>query len=129
MDEACRREVEELHRFFQEWFRAAIPAKAFSRFADVLASDFEIRPPSGTPLAREHLLDGLRKARGSDPDIRIWCEDISTRTIAEGAWVTTYRECQETASGRRDRISTAVFRAKEGNPNGLEWVRVHETWA
>jgi hypothetical protein len=40
----------------------------------------------------------------------------------------TYEEWQVIEGETRGRLSTALFRNREGTPNGIEWVHLHETW-
>lgn len=40
----------------------------------------------------------------------------------------TYEESQSRDGDKRVLFSSALFRDKEGTPNGLEWLHVHETW-
>ena len=132
MDENCEVEVQQLHRFFEEWFRGELPptGEAFLRISDVLAEDFEIISPGGEHRSRTAVVDGLREAHGSQRDepFRIWIEKARGRRVAEGLHVVTYEEWQETAGEQRGRLSTAVFRRRPGTPNGVEWVHVHEVW-
>jgi len=131
-EEQCVREVEELHRFFTAWFRGELPAEdeAFARFAGVLSPSFEILPPDGGTLDRDEILASVRGAHGAHAgtDFRIWIEDASARWLGDGMLEATYEEWQTSAGETRGRRSRALLRQHTGAPNGVQWVRVEETW-
>ncbi|MHC4933520.1 MAG: DUF4440 domain-containing protein, partial [Planctomycetota bacterium] len=66
MKERCRREIEELHHFFEEWFTGAIDRAdaAWLRLESVLSAEFERICPRGNRAGRAALLDALRAAHG-----------------------------------------------------------------
>lgn len=135
-DERCRREVEDLHHFFEDWFNGKVENTdgAYARFADVLAEGFVIVSPNGQLQDRQAVIDGLRSAyapEGTEP-VRIWVEGFELRrripTEAGDVAVVTYEEWIQRGENRRGRVSTAILRQREGTPNGIEWLHVHETW-
>ena len=132
MEDRCRLEVVELHRFFQDWFNAELPddAASFDRFAQVLADDFEIISPTGYRLERASVLTSVRSGHGRDPERSLVIEvrDVRSRTVGEGMVIVTYEEHQTTGSEHVGWQSSALLRAKEGRPNGVEWVHVQETY-
>ena len=133
MSEQIVREIEELHWFFQQWFRGSLTGSlAFARVDKALAPEFELIRPSGERVARAALLSGLRAAqgqrRGADPPFRIWVEDIVPRPLGPGLWQVTYREWQSGPDAPRGRLANAVLRETPAAPSGWQWVHVHETW-
>ena len=132
MEEQCRREVLELHRFFQDWFNAARPDEdaSFARFEKVLAADFEIIGPGGELVNRDTVLQAVRGGHGRDPErkFRIEIRNMESRTVADGVVLVTYEEHQADATGTRAWLSSAVFRMRAEMPNGVEWVHVQETF-
>ena len=133
LEERCRREIVELHQFFEDWFNGALPDEdaAYARFADVLAESFVIVGPEGIPGERAPLLEGLRKAHGRSKQggtSRIWIEDIVLHHAEGDLAFLRYIEWQNLAGKLRGRQSSVLFREREGMPNGLEWLHVHETW-
>jgi hypothetical protein len=77
----------------------------------------------------DRLLAQLRAAHGSRPGWRIWIERPALRFREAGLAAATYEEWQRSADGAvTGRLSTVVFRALPGTPNGLAWLHVHETW-
>lgn len=134
MESRCRLEVEELHQFFQDWFNAASSNEdaVFERFSDVLGERFAIITPDGRKVERGPLLDGLRGAYGRWRSIegggRIWIENFDLRHVEAETALATYEEWQQEGDGKRGRLSTVLFRRKNGTPNGVEWLHVHEVW-
>lgn len=134
MDERCRREVGELHEFFQGWFNGVLEdsGEAFGRMADVMGEGFELIGPDGRRRGREVLLGDVRgahgMARGESPPMRIRIEELRGRPLADDLYLVTYEEWQARRGQERGRLSTAVFRRREGTPNGVEWLHVHEVW-
>jgi hypothetical protein len=132
VEELCVREVEELHRFFDEWFsgRLSNDDAAFARFADVLSERFEIAPPDGGVLDRAAILRAVRGGHGAraGEGFRIWIEDAEARLLGDGMYAVTYEEWQDVGGAARGRRSRALMRQSAAAPNGVEWVRVDETW-
>ena len=134
MLERCRREVIELHRFFEEWFNGDLEptAEAFGRFSEVMAPRFELIQPSGERRDLDSLLNSLQaghgKHRRDDSRMRIQIRDVRCQPLSGGLARVTYEEWQEIGGESRGRISTALFRRTEASPNGVEWLSVHETW-
>ncbi len=52
----------------------------------------------------------------------------SSRAVGDVLVLVTYQEHQTTAGDRLGWQSSALFRAREGRPNGVEWLHVHETY-
>jgi len=130
MDEQCRREVAELHRFFEGWFNGTLAPtdESFSRFSGVMAPGFEIIFPNSRAMRRDELLTHVRGAHGLyAPDgRRIRIENCLCRPIASGLRLVTYEEWTDGAGGSDGRLASAVMRLKDGTPNGVEWLHVHE---
>lgn len=129
----CVREVAELHRFFEAWFNADLPAddEAFSRFEAAMAPGFVIIDPGGRLRRLERLTESLRSNHGcrsgADDFIRIAVEAARVRHRLGDLCLVTYEEWQETPDRTVGRLSSALFRRRRGAPNGVQWVHVHET--
>lgn len=130
MKNRCEKEIIELHQFFQDWFSGAVPNtdEQFTRAADVLDEGFVIISPDGTLTEGAPLLAGIRQGHGTRPNFRIWVEDFRFHRQDNYIALTTYQEWAKIGEETTARISTALFREKAGNPNGVEWLHVHETW-
>jgi hypothetical protein len=134
MEQRCSDEVVQLHQFFQDWFNGVLPPtdEAFDRFSSVMGERFIIISPSGELTEREELLERLRAAHGiwremSRPG-RIWIENLQVRHQVGDQVLVLYEEWQEIEGESRGRLSTALFRRREGTPNAVEWIHVHEVW-
>lgn len=129
----CRTEIEELHRFFTDWFNGAIADTdaTWAALENGLAPDFILVTPYGRVLAREALLTSLRPLNGQHDTaagFKIWIRNFTCRHIAEHTVVVTYEEWQTLHGKETGRISTAVFERNAAMPNRVRWVSVHETW-
>ena len=129
METRCRDEVIELHRFFQDWFNAVLEPDGFSRFTGVMADGFVIVTPDGGLVGLAELSDGLRGAHGRwQGEGRIWIEGFRLHRVEGDVAVVTYEEWQDEGGEVKGRLSTALFRRREGTPNGVEWLHLHEVW-
>ena len=134
MESRCRREVLELHAFFDGWFNGTLEAtdESFARFESVMADTFVLLTPEGRIAERPALIQGIRDAHGRweghDPASRTWIDKVRLHREEGDVAIVTYEEWQEIAGKTDARLSTVVFRQQEGAPNGLEWLHVHETW-
>ncbi len=132
MEQRCRLEVVELHRFFQDWFNAELAGDAagFARFEQVLAEDFEIIGPTGDRMERAGVLAAVRSGHGRDAEgsFAIEVKGVRSRTVGDGLVLVTYEEHQTTGGEHKGWLSSALFRARKGRPNGVEWLHVHETY-
>ena len=65
-EERCQLEVDELHHFFEQWFKGELPDtdEAFARLASVMAEEFEIISPVGKVMKRDDILDAVRAGHG-----------------------------------------------------------------
>ncbi len=121
-------EIERLHRFFDDWFTAALPdtSEAFAPIERALVSGFELVAPDGRCLPREILLRSLREAWGSrrdQPGFRIRVEAVRLRRVTDALVVAVYEEWHDGAGPAQGRSSLAVL---ERCPDGLRWLHVHE---
>lgn len=123
------REVRELHRFFQNWYRGELEDEAFQRFSGVIGEGFTINLPDASVLPRETIVEAVRSQKGSDTDAELWIENVRLVHSEATFLVATYEEWQG-REGRapRGRLSTVVFTRDDDAPNGLVWRHVHETW-
>jgi hypothetical protein len=126
-------EIEDLHRFFVEWFTGSLEETqaTFSRVENALADGFVIVGPSGQTQDRPLLLEQLRSAWGTrrPSEFHIWIEGLEVLELGGGLHLVLYQEWQEIAGERKGRVSSALLRSRsEASGGGLEWLRVHETW-
>lgn len=128
--DTCRDEIDALHQCFEDWFNGRVPrtAEAFSRIDTALGEAFVIVMPQGNKVVRAPLLKALFDAHAGRRGIRIWIEHVRVLEEEQALVVAEYEEWQEEGGETTSRHSTVVFRRNVNKPNGLEWLRVHETW-
>jgi len=132
LEQRCRREVVELHQFFQDWYNGDIPptGENFTRLANVLSDDFVIIGPDGEATPRAPLVSGLRQAHNSRTGFEIKIEQFRFHWQVGDIALATYQEWQSghQSKKRSGRLSTVIFKKQPETPNGLAWLHVHETW-
>lgn len=129
MLDACVREIEELHAFFQAWFAGELANTGanFGRFSSVTHADFTIIGPNGQVTDRATIVDVLRQAHGAGA-FEIWVENATVQSMGADHYLALYEEWQIRDGTKTSRQSSAIFVADEGTPNGVAWRHVHETW-
>ena len=130
MKEVCRKEVNDLHQFFEDWVSGALPKteESYARVQQALSDDFAIVGPDGRLTQRDPLLNGLYAAHLGRPNFRIWIENYQLHPQLGELAIVTYEEWQEIEGEVTARLSTAVFQQDAAAPNGVRWLHVHETW-
>lgn len=125
-----QKEIEQLHQFFVAWFHGDLPKtrEAFARFVDVLHPGFVMVTPNGRLLPYTEISDLLYESHGSRPDVEIRIKNPTLTYHAPFVLIATYEEHQYSGTKESARLSTAVFRPDLNQPNGVEWMHVHETW-
>ncbi|TET30733.1 MAG: hypothetical protein E3J70_03865 [Candidatus Heimdallarchaeota archaeon] len=132
MKEQCEKEVIELHKFFEEWFKSEIENKdeLFARFEDALGEEFMLITPTGEISSREQIITQIRNGYGSrktdEIPYRLWVQNIECRLMEGNLCLVIYEEWGEVAGDLNARLSSALFRKKDQSVNGVEWVHVHE---
>ncbi len=122
-----QREISELHRFFQDWYRG-VPARGFERFEQALDPDFVIILPDARVLSRDQIVQAVRAQRGSDPEAVLEIRNVALRSAQSTVSIFSYEEWQGRGGGPlQGRLSSVVFVRDARAPNGLRWLHVHET--
>ncbi len=124
-------EIVAFHAAIQRWFAGAeTDPVGFRRIAGALASDFSMTTPDGRRIAEPLVTEWLAGARGCrSSDFRIWIEQVRLVVEHGDIAVLIYDECQHVDGKDTRRQATAVFRRSPAAPLGVQWLRVHETWA
>lgn len=118
-----KNEIEDLHEFFTDWFNGKLEDYQFDRVEQALDKDFELITPRGEHFRRDQIVDLIRKAKGADPQRKIWTEFISCKKFGTIV-VALYHELQDLGDKQTKRLSTAIFSIEPK----LKWLHVHETW-
>ncbi len=121
-----REEIEDLHNYFHAYFSGAETSSA--RLEESLAAGFTIVGPSGDESNREQIIAAIMPRQGHDGDLRISTRDHQLIKASDDSIVASYIEVHHTPDETTVRRSTAVFLIDPNGPNGLRWLRVHETW-
>jgi len=124
-----KREIIQLHRFFQDWYRGRLDDDQFSRFDRALDRDFSIIMPDARVLERPDIIQAVRGQKASDEHAVLEIRNATLRHARDGVAVFTYEEWQgRQGEAPRGRLSTVVFASDKDAPNSLSWLHVHETW-
>ncbi len=124
----ARVEVARLHAAFEAWFRATEPGEVdgFASIEGSLAKDFRMVTPDGQILERSELLERLRAARGKR-DIAIRTRLVEALRIDGEHMLAVYEEQQVEDEATSTVVSTALLAFSPDGPDGILWLRVHET--
>jgi len=125
-DMGWRREIEELHQFFEDWFLGT--ESSMQRVEEVFAPDMTFVGPNGAETNRDETIRMIRDGRAHTTDLRITTTDHRLLHRADDVLVASYVEHHQLAETSNRRLSTVVFLADPDAPNGLLWLRVQETW-
>jgi hypothetical protein len=132
MKTQCEKEVIELHKFFEKWFKAEIENKdeIFTQLEDALSEEFMLISPTGQVSSREQVLTQIKNGYGSrkidEIPYRLWVQNIECRLQEGNLCLVIYEEWGEVAGKINARLSSALFRKKDKTANEVEWVHVHE---
>ena len=121
----ARREIDDLHAFFQAWYRGG-DTLSLDRVAGVLAAEFELLAPNDDWISRRQLLDQLSEGRGAHPTLTITIEHLGYRVSAADSASIEYIE-QHVENGQVDkRLCCASLRRTRSGSSGVEWVAIYE---
>lgn len=122
-----KREIEELHDVFEAYFSGL--ENSLARVESALGSPFAIVGPSGEETDRRTTLERLAAGHGHAQGLTISTADHRLLHRTDEVLVAAYTEQHDWADGRSSqRLSTVIFTIDADAPNGLRWLRVHETW-
>ena len=122
----ARREIDDLHLFFQAWYSGGDNTFDLDRVTTVLAPEFELLAPNDEWITREQLLDELYEGRGRYPTLMITIEHLGYRPYGTDAASLEYTE-QHVENGQVDkRLCCASLRRARSGSSGIEWVAIYE---
>ncbi|MHA1245212.1 MAG: hypothetical protein ACTSPK_09040 [Candidatus Heimdallarchaeota archaeon] len=134
MEKQCEQEVIGLHKFFEQWFKGEITndKETLNRFHNVLAEEFMLIMPTGNFTFKDQIVKQIESGYGShekdEISYELWVQNINCRLIENNLCLVTYEEWGRVNDEINARLSSALFRKKEGTINGVEWIHVHETF-
>ena len=121
-----QREIDELHAFFEAYFLGT--NHSMDRVEQALAPDFTMVGAHGVTSDRAATVAAISDGHGHTQSLRIVCSEHRLLAETDELVVAAYVESHELAERSNHRQSTVIFRRDAAAPNGLLWVRVHETW-
>lgn len=123
----CKREIIELHEFFEGWFLGQ--SLDFDRVESALDEGFTMISTRGVRRTREELVDSLRRGHGQNQGkpFGIEIHNFECHVVEWGLALCTYEEWQTLGEVRIGRLSSALFKAVREAPCGARWLHLHET--
>lgn len=121
-----QREIDELHAFFESYFLGR--TASIARVDAVLAPEFTMAGPDGSVGDRATTMQAIEAGHGHTDHLTIRCSDHLLLCESDPLVVAQYIEHHELRDRSNHRRTTVVFRRDATAPNGLVWVRAHETW-
>ncbi len=121
-----QREIDELHAFFEAYFLGT--EDSLDRFESVLADGFTIVGPDGAEGDRPATLQMVRDGHAHTDSLSITVSDHRLLARTDELIVATYVEHHQLRDRTNHRLATVVFHVDPAGPNGVRWLRVHETW-
>jgi len=118
-------EITELHEFFEDLFNGVVDS--LDRAEAALAADFTIVGPDGAESDRAATMAMLEAAQNSR-QLDMSTTDHRLVHHSDDVIIASYVERHHIPERDTRRLSTAVFVPDEEAPNGVRWLRVHETW-
>ena len=130
--EKSEKEVLDFHQSLRIWLSGST-SNADDGFAPIengLAEDFSYVMPEGITVDKGATVEVLKQAHGvQGQDFRIWIKHFDVIANSNNICLVRYEEWQRLEDASiTGRISTVALRANEAQPNGVEWLYVHETW-
>ena len=126
MIDACREEVEGLHRFIEDWLRGSCersPA-AYEPIERALDESFVILHPCGSRSSRAELLPAFFEAHATGgPELRVRIRHREARELGPDLALVVYEEWH-LGPETNGRLSSALFRVEDGTPR---WLHLHES--
>jgi len=121
-----REEIVELHAFFEAYFLGK--ESSLGRVENALAAGFTMVGANGVESDRESAMRMILAGHAHTVNLSITTSDHRLLLQSGDTVVATYIEHHESSDGGNRRLSTVVFTADAAAPNGVCWLRVHETW-
>jgi len=126
----ARAEVEDLHRFFVQWFTAGDDQEIdFAACERAFAADFVLVNPDGSRHDRKAVIERLAHARGRTArPFEITILELRTVWLRNDAILVEYIEQQLRDGRTTHRRSAALLSPDQAAPRGMVWRFLQETW-
>ena len=128
LEQDVRKEVEELHAFFVDWFTGnAAPQDLDRIFVPRFSDEMLFISPGGAMSTGKELVQMFRDGYGANPAFRIAITDVKIQREIGDCLLVTYVEWQKggdvSGTAGNSRITTALFSKQQP----FQWLHVHET--
>ena len=123
--EIAAQEVLDWHQFLHHFFRAEIPAEAFSRMVPVLTPEFQYVAVWGEVGGREAFLSQVPQAYGAFPDLEVYVEDLEVRELGSDLYLASFIQVETFPNVPHKRRTSAILRVEDGL---AKWILFHLTF-
>ncbi|MEL7465176.1 MAG: nuclear transport factor 2 family protein [Pseudomonadota bacterium] len=128
LEASIREDVEDLHRFFVDWFGGRLERSALeTRFAAAIDPGCLYITPDCERMDQPTLVRMMAGAFGANPDFRIAIRDVRIQRDLGDTVLATYVERQagaQRSASRNGRFTTVLM--TKSTPH--RWLHIHETW-
>lgn len=126
----CKKEVFDLHRYFQDWFRGDIANNSGNqqRLSNSFDPLCELVTPNGSIDSFDAINGRFMEAYKVFPDAKVWIDGFVPMSVTEDRVLVKYKEWREIDGVTTVRMSSCLFSKEDTAPNGVKWLYIHETW-
>lgn len=130
---AVLHEIEDMHRFFTEWFGGRMPhtEAGFDRFRTALDANFAQVNPQGLLRPYRQILHDVWAHWNwfpGDPNFKIWIAEPQVRHVLPGDHaLVVYQEWHNYQGKNVGRTCTGLVARRPGTPTGIVWLELHES--
>lgn len=121
-----RTEVDEQHRYLEALYLGT--ETSLERAERTFHPDYSFAGPDGDQADRTTTLEMLRQGVGHTSHLTLTVSDHRLLFESEEVIVASFVERHELRRGVNERLVTVVFTVDAEAPNGVLWLRSHESW-
>jgi hypothetical protein len=125
--ETIKKEILELHRLFQDWYRNGDSKISIDDIAKRLSDNFCIIFPDASANSKKQILELLAKDRGNTPDFRIEVKDIKITELSHSIYLATYEEWQYWGAQAPPKLKLKSSSILKQEKYTIKWINIHET--
>ncbi len=121
-----RAEIDDQHRYLEALFLGS--ETSLDRAEQSFHADYTFVGPNGETADRRATLEMLRQGIGHTSQLTLTVSDHRLLFESDEIVVAEFVERHDLARGANERRCTVVFVVDAAGPNGLRWLRTHESW-